>query len=147
MVGYSGHHGAMNNTTFRELHQQLESLLRMHLDAQRAALVAVVESAYASSTPRSLRRSEARAKSPGERAASRATQGKRERRPDTEIAALAERLCAAVEAEPGVGMTRLAAHLGMSPRDLDRPMTRLKFERRVRTVGRYQSMRYFPLST
>lgn len=146
MVRCGGHHRAMSTTTFKNLHQQLESLLRAHLDDQRAALVAVVESAYATSTPRSPRRAGESAKSPGARAASRTTQGKRERRPDTEMAALAERLCAAIEAEPGVGMTRLAAQLDVSARDLERPMTRLKFERRVKSVGRYHSMRYFPFS-
>lgn len=137
----------MSTTAFKNLHQQLESLLRAHLDAQRAALVAVIESAYATSTPRSLRRPRENAKSPGARAASRAKQGKHKRRPDTEIAALAERLCAAIEAEPGVGMTRLAAQLGVPSRELERPMTRLKFERRVKSVGRYHSTRYFPFST
>ncbi len=135
----------MSNTAFKDLHQQLESLVRAHLDAQRAALVAVVERAYATSTPRS-RRPQARANSSVVRAASSPPQGKRERRTDRELGALAERLCSAVEAEPGVGMTRLAAQLGVLSRDLERPMTRLKFERRVRSVGRFQSTRYFPLS-
>ena len=65
----------------------------------------------------------------------------------TERIPLTERLCAAVAAEPGVGMTRLATQLGLSSRELERPMTHLKLERRVRSVGRYQSTRYFPLST
>ena len=44
-------------------------------------------------------------------------------------------------------MTRLAAQLGVVSRELERPMTHLKLDRRVRSVGRYQSTRYFPLST
>ena len=48
---------------------------------------------------------------------------------------------------PGVGMRRLETQLGVASRELERPMTHLKLERRVRSVGRYQSMRYFPLST
>lgn len=133
----------MNNSTFKDVHQQLESLLRVHLDAQRAALVAVVERLYAAPSP--PRRSAARRSSPA--VPSRMAHVGRARRPEAEIAALAHRLCAAVAAEPGVGMTRLAAQLGVASRELERPMTHLKLDRRVRSVGRYQSTRYFPLST
>ncbi len=44
-------------------------------------------------------------------------------------------------------MTRLAVLLGAASRDLERPMTHVKLDRRVRSVERYQSTRYFPLST
>ena len=125
----------MNTTTFNDVHRQLESLLRGHLDAQREALLAVVARVYAAPSPPSSRRSAAVRTSPVGRA----------RRPEGEIAALAGRLCAAVAAEPGVGMRRLATQLGVASRELERPMTHLKLERRVRSVGRYQSMRYFPL--
>lgn len=43
-------------------------------------------------------------------------------------------------------MTRLSVQLGVASRELERPMTHLKLARRVRSVGRYQSTRYFPLS-
>lgn len=134
----------MNNTTFRDVHQQLESLLRAHLDAQRVALLAVVERVYGAPARPPSKQSAARRSLP---AASRRAPVGRARRPEGEIAALAERLCAAVAAEPGAGMTRLAVQLGVASRELERPMTHLKLQRRVRSVGRYQSTRYFPLST
>ena len=130
----------MNNATRNDVHQQLESLLRAHLDAQRKAMLAVVERAYAGPT-----RSVASRRSPAV-PSQRAPVG-RARRPEAWITALAERLCAAVAAEPGVGMTRLAAQLGLLARELERPMTHLKIDRRVGSVGRYQGMIYFPLST
>ena len=135
----------MNNSTLKDVHHQLESLLRAHLDTQREALLAVVERVYGAPSQPASRGSAARRSSPA--AASRTAPVGRARRPEAEIAALAERLCAAVAAEPGVGMTRLAAQLGVVSRELERPMTHLKLDRRVRSVGRYQSTRYFPLST
>ena len=130
----------MNNATRKEVHQQLESLLRVHLDAQRKAMLAVVERVYAGPTRSVARRRSSATPS------QRAPVG-RARRPEAWITALANRLCAAVAAEPGVGMTRLAAQLGLLARELERPMTHLKIDRRVGSVGRYQGMSYFPLST
>ena len=127
------------------MHHQLESLLRAHLDAQREALLAVVERVYAAPSQPTSRRSVAKRRSPV--AGSLQARVGRARRPEGEIAALADRLSAAVAAEPGVGMTRLAAQLGVASRELERPMTHLKLERRVRSVGRFHSTRYFPLST
>ena len=130
----------MNNATRNDVHQQLESLLRAHLEAQRKAMLAVVERGYAGPT-----RSVARRRSPAA-PSQRALVGCA-RRPDAWITALANRFCAAVAAEPGVAMTHLAAQLGLLARELERPMTHLKIDRRVGSVGRYQGMRYFPLST
>ena len=130
----------MNNATHKDVHQQLESLLRAHLDAQRKAMLTVVERVYAGPT-----RSVASRRSPAV-PSQRAPVG-RARRPEAWITALAERLCAAVAAEPGVGMTRLAAQLGLLARELERPMTHLKIDRRVGSVGRYPGRRSFPLST
>ena len=134
----------MNNSISRNVHRQLESLLRTHLDAQRNALLAVVDRLYGTRPQPTSRRSAASNGSPAATPSRKAPVG-RARRPEAEIAALAERLCAAVAAEPGVGMTRLAAQLGVVSRELERPMTHLKLARRVRSVGRYQRTRYFPL--
>jgi hypothetical protein len=118
-------------------HQQLESLLRSHLNAQREALIAVVERAFAAD-PQSAPRQKRTA--PAQRKPSAA------RRADSEIQALADKAFAAIDAEPGIGMTRLAATLRVSSRELERPIHRLKMERRVRSVGRYQNTRYFPFA-
>ena len=120
----------MNNATRKDVHQQLESLLRAHLDAQRKAMLAVVERAYAGPT-----RSVASRRSPA--APSQRAPVGRARRPEAEITALSGRLCAAVAAEPGVGMTRLGAQLGVVAHD-----PALAAERRVfgKTVNLLQAL-------
>ena len=121
----------------KDIHLQLEALLRAHLDAQRDALVAAVERIYAHAAP-----SPPRQRAHG--AAPRARRVGHARRPEADIKALAERVRVVVEAEPGIGMTRIASVIGVPSRELERPMTQLKIARRVRSVGRYQNTRYFP---
>ncbi len=66
------------------------------------------------------------------------------RRSETEIAALCEALYAAVCAHPGETMAMLAPQLGEAPKQLHRPMSRLRRAERVRTVGERHKTRYFP---
>lgn len=66
------------------------------------------------------------------------------RRSETEIAALGEALYAAVCAQPGETMAMLAPRLGEQPKQLHRPMSRLRRAERVRTVGERHKTRYFP---
>lgn len=122
----------------KDIHLQLEALLRSHLDSQRAALIAAVERIYARG-PTPSPRQHARGATPRASAA-------RPRRAEAELKGLAERLHAVVEADPGIGMTRIAATIGVPPRELERPMIQLKLARRVRSVGRRQSTRYFPMT-
>ena len=92
------------------LSDQIEQLVREHIESTRRAAAEAVERAFASSSaaPRaSAARSQRRAPS-------------RRRGPD-EIAALGERLYAAVVAEPGETMTVLAPTVGETPREQHRP--------------------------
>jgi len=119
-----------------DLELKIEALVRAHLVEQRAAAVAAVERAFA-----------ADARHRGTRRASPATRAvPQKRRPDDAIAALADRLLAAVEATPGVGVADLARKVGVPATDLVSPMRRLKTEGRVRSIGRTQRARYFPLT-
>src|SRR5690606_33052362 len=68
------------------------------------------------------------------------------RSPD-EVAALAERLYAAICAQPGAGMVALAKEVGASVRELHHPMTRLKARGRIRSVGKRRLTRYFPMAS
>jgi len=119
-----------------DLQIKIEALVRAHLVQQRAAAVAAVERAFAAEERR-----------PGTRRPSAARAASHKRRPDDAIAALADRLLAAVEASPGVGVAELARKVGVPATDLTSPMRRLKVEGRVRSVGRTQRARYFPLTT
>lgn len=67
------------------------------------------------------------------------------RRDPAEIAAMSERLHQAVCAKPGESKAVLAAEVGVSARELDRPMSHLKNAGKVRTAGQRHLARYFPL--
>lgn len=124
----------MKTTDIERLEQQIEHLIREHLAecARRAKLA--VERAFASTTKRS--------------GATRAGSGRRavgKRRSVEEIDELAERLAVAVCAKPGTTMVVLAAEVGATVAELERPATRLKRAGRIRTVGERNMTRYFPI--
>lgn len=58
---------------------------------------------------------------------------------------MVERLYQAVCARPGESKAALAAEVGLSVHELDRPMNHLRSAGRVRTVGERHLTRYFPL--
>jgi hypothetical protein len=62
------------------------------------------------------------------------------------MAAVVEALYAAVCAQPGETMAVLAPQLGESPKQLHRPMSRLRRDGRVRSVGARSWTRYFPMT-
>lgn len=62
------------------------------------------------------------------------------------MAGLSDRLYAAICANPGALMTVLSAHVGATPRELNRPALILKRAGRVRSVGQRQQTRYFPMA-
>jgi hypothetical protein len=115
------------------LSQQIEQLVREHIESARRAAGEAVERAFASSP------SSQRSPSSGTR---RRAAGRR-RAPD-EISALGEKLYGAVVAEPGETMAVLAPVVGAAPRELHRPMATLKRDGRVRSVGQRHQTRYYP---
>ena len=123
----------MTTKSIEELQNQIEQLVREHLAAQRAAATAAIERAFASvaspAAPRATRRTHAR------------------RRPPSEMAGLMEELYGAVRANPGELMTVIGAHLGQTPRALNRPMQHLKSAGRVRSAGERGLTRYFPMTS
>jgi hypothetical protein len=122
----------MRNTT-QSLSEQIEQLVREHIEESRRAAAAAVERAFASSTT-------------GQRSqpAQPKTRATGRRRATTEVAAIGERLYEAVCAQPGETMAVLGPELGKTPRELHRPMMMLKRTGRVRSVGQRQQTRYFP---
>lgn len=115
------------------LSEQIEQLVRKHIEASRRAAGAAVERAFSSASSGTR----SRATRPTTRASGH-------RRASTEVAALGERLFEAVCAQPGETMTVLAPRLGKTPRELHRPMMVLKRAGRVRSVGERHQTRYFP---
>ncbi len=125
-------------TTTKSLEQKIESaveqLLREHLAACEAAAAAAVRAAFGraqQSPSKASRRSSARAPAP--------------RRSRKEMAALEERLYDAIRRHPGETMAVIAPAVGATARALNRPATTLRREGRVRSVGRRQYTRYFPM--
>lgn len=121
----------------RDLVEQIEQLVREHVEATRQAAAAAVERAFSSAAPsRPVRE---RSKSAG--TPKRASSG---RRSQAELAALADRLHELVCAQPGETMSVLAPQLGATSVELERPMKALKKAGRVRSVGQRHLTRYFP---
>lgn len=69
-----------------------------------------------------------------------------QKRPRSELDALAVRLCEAVRARPGETMTVLAGVVGATARALLHPMALLKEAEKVRSIGQRNATRYFPLT-
>ena len=120
-------------TRIHELSEMIEQAVREHIAASRRAATAALERAFGAAThsATALRTRAPRAK-PGRR------------RPSTEVAELGERFYDAVCGNPGETMAVLAAKIGASARELNRPMSLLKRTGRVRTVGQRHLTRYFP---
>lgn len=131
----------MTKNTLEHLQTQIELLVREHLAALRVAATAAVERAFASvaAPPRTMPAK----RRPGPSAPR--THGRR--RPPTEVAGLAEQLYEAVRANPGELMAVIAAHIGQTPRALNRPMQHLKSAGRVRSAGERGFTRYFPMTS
>jgi hypothetical protein len=123
-------------TSNEELATRIEQLVREHIAESRRTAQQAVERAFASTTPARSTRSKSATKS--------AAVGRR--RPPEEVAALGDRLYAAICTNPGEGMARLAAEIGASVRELHRPMTRLRRAGRIRSVGSRHLTRYFPMA-
>ncbi len=128
-------------TTNHELAEQIEELVRKHIDAIRTAAGAAVERAFAT-TPRASDRPGTSATRPGP---SRRSVGPR--RATEELVALGEQFYAVLCRSPGETMTTLAPQVGASPRALHRAVARLKRVGRVRAVGQRQHTRYFPMTS
>jgi len=126
-----------NTTSKHELGERIERLVQEHIAASRRAAQDAVERAFASTTvgrarPRVSRQARSTADA--------------QRRTPSEMAALADRFYQAVCAKPGETMTVLMADVGVSSRDLTRPVALLKRAGRVRTVGARNHTRYFPMA-
>lgn len=125
-------------TTTKSLEQKIENavaqLVREHLAACEEAAAVAVRSAFeqaSRASSKSSRRKSARAPAP--------------RRSREELAALEERLYEVIRRHPGETMAVIAPAVGATARALSRPATMLRRQGRVRSVGRRQYTRYFPM--
>lgn len=115
------------------LSEQIEQLVREHVEAMRRTAMQAVERALSSAPA-----------SPRATATPSVTRARGRRRASTDVAALGERLYEAVCTQPGETMGVLGPVLGKTPRELHRPMMVLKRAGRVRSVGQRHQTRYYP---
>ncbi|NVB41938.1 winged helix-turn-helix domain-containing protein [Pseudenhygromyxa sp. WMMC2535] len=116
----------------QELATQIEALIAGYVDEGRQAAQRAVERAFCATA------------SPPTKPSKKATRTPGKRRSQQQLAELADALCSLVHEQPGESMIVFAAALGVSVRELQRPMTALKRAGRVRTVGQRNWTRYFP---
>lgn len=121
-------------TSHRDLEQRIEHLVREHIAAVQRSAREALDRAFAGSA--------VAVRKPAQTVATATTGGRRRAR--AELSAVAERLYRAVCAHPGEGIVALAGELGVSARELQRPMALLRESGRVRSVGQRHLMRYYP---
>lgn len=130
--------GMTDITSHQELGEHIERLVQGYV----ASIHVVVRDAAS----RALTGSRTPAAVVGKAVPQSRSSGARQRRAPDEIAAVSEQLYQAVCERPGETMAVLARELGASPRELKRPMKRLKRSGRVRSVGERHHTRYFPIA-
>lgn len=121
-----------------DLCRSIEHLIEQHLRACQREVAAAVE--------RTFRAAAVTATKPKSKA--NAAKPKREsgaRRTPAQIHALGEQFYELLCKKPGSTMAVYSAELGVTPRELHRPVAVLKRARLVRSVGERQATKYFPL--
>ena len=125
-------------TTTKSLEQKIETaveqLVREHLAACELAASAAVAAAFSRA-----------AKPPSKTSRRKSARASARRRSREELAALEERLYAAIRSHPGETMAVLAPVVGATAQELNRPVRTLRGDGRVRSVGQRQYTRYFPM--
>lgn len=136
-------------STTKSLEQKIElaveQLVREHLAACEAAAAVAVRAAFgraSRSASRSASKSPSKPSKPSRRKSARAPAPRRSRE---ELEAVEERLYEAIRRHPGETMAVIAPVVGATGRELNRPATTLRRKGRVRSVGKRQYTRYFPM--
>lgn len=125
--------------SIEELSKHIEQAVEQYVaEGRRAAREALERALSSNSASNSNRRSSATPRTKGKARSAGA------RRSGEEVAKLSAQLCELVRTHPGEAMVTFAAELDTSVRELQRPMSVLKREGRVRAVGQRHLTRYFP---
>ena len=126
-------------TTDHELAEQIEQLVRRHIEVTRTAATAAVGRAFDEAVPRP-------SSGPTPTTSGRRRTKCAPKRATAELAALGERFYVVLCRSPGATMATLAPQMGATPRVLQVAVARLKHAGRVRAVGQRQHTRYFPMT-
>ena len=125
----------------RQLTDAIEDLVDAYIGEIRRGAEAALEPAFARNA--TAKRTKRNRTSPVGKAKA-ATSTRTVRRSAEDLAELGEELYAQICAHPGESMTVFAQEMGISARELQRPMSKLKAEGRIRRVGERNLTRYFP---
>ena len=126
-------------TTPDQLARSISDLVTAYVDEARRGAHEALDEAFSAALAPNGRAVQKRRSTP-----SRGAAAPSRRRSADEISELKERLLASVCARPGESMTAFSEELGQSIRSLQRPMSKLRAEGRVRCVGERNMARYFP---
>lgn len=133
-----------------EFEVQVDVLVREAMSLAQSLALQMVKDAFESGgaslgSPVSVVKSAAPSR-PAKKKANQADKPTLRRKPrsSAEMAALGEKFIVQVRAHPGEGMTTLSTRVGVSSRELEAVMPRLKREDKVRVIGSRGSARYFP---
>lgn len=131
----------------KSLEQRIDDLVHGVLASAREVALAAVSEAFARNEVQLLgrggRSDRAAKKQRPQPRRSRARRPAQKRSPD-ELAALGEKVCAAICKKPGETMTYYAAEVSSSPVKLGVPVRRLIEEGRVRSIGDRNQRKYYP---
>ena len=138
-----------NPTNTQGLTASIERLVREQVAEIHQAVEQAVRQAFSAAAVEQATMSQPSSKRTAGRGAVGSPSRKRpaaHRRTSTDVAALGERLWRAVSEHPGESMAVLSGAVGASARELHRPMTLLRRDGRVRSVGERHATRYFPMA-
>jgi predicted HTH transcriptional regulator len=116
-----------------DLCSRIETLIQDHIAASQQAATAAIQRAFAA-TPQKVPLNQRR----GKRAP--VTYRSKEM-----LLQLQDRIYTQLSASPGMGAADLSAQLGVSAKDMHRPIAKLKEAGLVRSVGQRSETRYFPV--
>ncbi len=123
--------------TPQQLADAIESLVTSYVDEVRQVARKAVERSFSGSAAKTRS-----AKRKGNRDAQ--TERRARRRSADELGELCEQIYEWVCERPGESMTAFADETGLAVRTLQRPMSKLKADGRIRCVGERNQARYFP---
>lgn len=128
---------------------KIQQVVERFVDDLRAAMLDDVMAALGGAQKTPVRRTHAEVllNRVGVKAPKATTNGalpKGQKRPPAELAALTERLGAAITNTPGLRIEQLAAQMVISTKELTLPVKKLLAEKLVRTEGVKRATKYFP---
>lgn len=120
----------------------VEEIQQIVADEARETLMSILGGEQPTRRASAPKRGGTRASTPA--AAPSRKKGKRVRRSAEDLVAVQEKIVAVLKKQPGVNSEELQDALGMSKQDVQRPLTLLREEGKVKTEGQKRAMRYYP---